>query len=226
VKENADIAVHFKYKSVAEQNSVDLAWELLMEPQYSELRSCVYNTKEELDRFRQILVNSVMATDICDKELEELRKIRWGKAFNHDQASEQMPPVSEIEDSNRKATIVIEHLIQASDVSHTMQHWHIYLKWNERLFQETYRAYKQGRGDKDPSEGWYEGEIGFFDFYLIPLAKNLKECGVFGSASDEYLTYAQANRREWESKGKEVVTGYLEKYEKEFASQNDAAKTE
>jgi hypothetical protein len=24
------------------------------------------------------------------------------------------------------------------------------------------------------------GEIGFFDFYVIPLAKKLKECGVFG----------------------------------------------
>jgi hypothetical protein len=32
------------------------------------------------------------------------------------------------EDINRKATIVIEHLIQASDVSHTMQHWHVYQK--------------------------------------------------------------------------------------------------
>lgn len=27
------------------------------------------------------------------------------------------------ESVNRKATIVIEHLVQASDVSHTMQHW-------------------------------------------------------------------------------------------------------
>jgi hypothetical protein len=30
-----------------------------------------------------------------------------------------------------------------------------------------------------------EGEIGFFDFYIIPLAKKLKECGVFGVSSDE-----------------------------------------
>jgi hypothetical protein len=36
------------------------------------------------------------------------------------------------EDTNRKATIVIE-LIQASDVSHAMQHWHVYQKWNARL---------------------------------------------------------------------------------------------
>lgn len=28
--------------------------------------------------------------------------------------------------------------------------------------------------EKDPSEGWYQGEIGFFDFYVIPLAKKVR----------------------------------------------------
>jgi hypothetical protein len=37
------------------------------------------------------------------------------------------------------------------------------------------------------------------------LAKKLKECGVFGVSSDEYLNYAESNRREWEIQGKEVV---------------------
>jgi hypothetical protein len=32
VKENAPVATHYKGKSVAEQNSIDLAWELLMQP--------------------------------------------------------------------------------------------------------------------------------------------------------------------------------------------------
>ena len=43
-----------------------------------------------------------------------------------------------------------------------------------------YKAYKEGRMDNDPSVGWYQGEIGFFDFYIIPLAKKLFTCGVFG----------------------------------------------
>jgi hypothetical protein len=46
------------------------------------------------------------------------------------------------------------------------------------------------RRAKDPSEFWAKGEIGFFDFYIIPLAKKLKDCGVFGVSSDEYLQYA------------------------------------
>ena len=57
-----------------------------------------------------------------------------------------------------------------------------------------HKAYREGRAEKDPSEFWYKGEIGFFDFYIIPLAKKLKECGVFGVSSDEYLNYAIKNR--------------------------------
>jgi hypothetical protein len=127
---------------------------------------------------------AVIATDIFDKELSTLRKNRWAKAFSV--AKEDRTT----QDIHRMATIVIEHLIQASDVAHTMQHWHVYRKWNERLFQEMYESYKTGRWDKDPSAGWYKGELGFFDNYIIPLAKKLKECGVFGVSSAEYLDYA------------------------------------
>jgi hypothetical protein len=50
--------------------------------------------------------------------------------------------------------------------------------------------------------------------YIIPLAKKLKECGVFGVASDEYLTYALENRKEWEVKGREVVRQMIENVER------------
>jgi hypothetical protein len=60
-----------------------------------------------------------------------------------------------------------------------MQHWHIFRKWNERLFLEMRAAYKQGRSKVDPSISWYKGEIGFFDYYIIPLAKKLKQCGAY-----------------------------------------------
>jgi hypothetical protein len=93
-----------------------------------------------------------------------------------------------------------------------MQHWHVYRKWNERLFEEMYKAYLNGRADKDPSEFWYKGEIGFFDFYIIPLAKKLDDCGVFGVSSNEYLNYATKNRQEWEDKGQELVADMLKKY--------------
>lgn len=48
--------------------------------------------------------------------------------------------------------------------------------------------------DRDPASGWYKGELWFFDNYVIPLAKKLFECQVFGVSSDEYLQYAIGNR--------------------------------
>ena len=174
-----------------------------MDPRFNDFRSCLCANDTELHRFRQLVVNSVMATDIVDKELKNLRNARWDTAFK---GQDTMVLESTSRDAvNRKATIVIEHLIQASDVAHTMQHWHVYRKWNERFFRECYAAYKAGRAEKDPTEGWYKGEIGFFDFYIIPLAKKLKNCGVFGKSSDEYLTYAKSNREEWEARGEEMV---------------------
>lgn len=85
------------------------------------------------------------------------------------------------------------------------------------MFREMYRAYTDGRSKRNPAEFWYEGEIGFFDFYIIPLAKKLEDCGVFGVSSDECLTYALTNRAEWEAKGKEVVESMVDKIRQEEA---------
>jgi len=209
--ENEALAAAYEGRSLAEQNSLDLAWRLLMKEEYSELRSTICETNEEQSRFRQLVVNAVMATDLGDKELKERRNNRWKKAFSDDQNESK----NSRDSMNRKATIVIEHLIQASDIAHTTQHWHVYRQWNENLFREMYAAYKAGRSEKNPAEFWYDGEIGFFDFYIIPLSQKLKDCGVFGESSGENLSYANSNREEWVQLGKEIVAEMVETIEKE-----------
>ena len=177
-----------------------------------------------------------MATDICDPDLKKLRNNRWERAFskgcNTDKDGAMQSEENAKASNDRKATIVIEHLIQASDVAHTMQHWHVYRKWNERLFRECYKAFREGRAEKDPSTFWYEGEKGFYDYYIIPLAKKLKECGVFGVSSSEYLDYAIRNREEWEVRGQEVVQEMManikneEKFSMESGAKSGAATDE
>jgi hypothetical protein len=137
VKENSELAVHYKGKSVAEQvrrdlklhwmlnrscaykaltlpsmfahtivvqNSIDVAWALFMNPKYKDLRHTVAQTPDEMARFRQLVINCVMATDIVDKELKKLRENRWTKAFNGEHTTEVKEATV-----NRKATIVLEH---------------------------------------------------------------------------------------------------------------------
>jgi hypothetical protein len=190
--EGGRLAALYDNKSVAEQNSIDVAWEVFTSQKNKDLVACICADEAEFIRFRQLVVNCIMATDIFDKELLEFRSKRWDNAF-HQEADVK-------DNSDMKATIVIEHIIQAADVAHTMQHcWHVYTKWNQKLFHEVYTAYKIGRGpDMDPAETWYQGELWFFDNYVIPLGEKLEECGVFGVSGAECLNYALENRKEWE----------------------------
>ena len=216
VKENVELGQVYHGLSIAEQNSFHITWSLLMDESFSNLREAICPNSSELIRFRQLVVNSIMATDVMDKNLTIVRNNRWNKAFGG-----VAPEDSDEDAANRKATIVVEHLIQASDVAHTMQHWHIYRKWNERFFEECYDNWIKGRSDTNPAENWYRGELGFFDFYIIPLAKKLKDCGVFGVSSDEYLNYAEKNRAEWEERGQEVVNEMLARVQETYKSQQE-----
>jgi 3'5'-cyclic nucleotide phosphodiesterase len=205
VKEENVLASTYSNKAVAEQNSIEIGWAVFMDDEFSEFRKAVCPSDHHLRRLRQLVVNSVIATDIIDKELKDNRNSRWEKAFVEGSAALLEGKEDSHQILNRRATLILEHLLQASDVSHCMQHWQVYRKWNERLFQEMYEAYVLGRGDRDPAEFWYQGELGFFDFYIIPLAKKLRDCKVFGVSSDEFLNYAEQNREEWERRGVEIV---------------------
>jgi 3'5'-cyclic nucleotide phosphodiesterase len=172
---------------------------LLSSPEYRDLRKCICATDVELQQFRQIVVNVVMATDLFDKDLKAMRESRWTKSF---ETSVSRPS---LEDTHRRATIILDFIIQLSDVSHTMQHFTMYKMWNFRLLTEMYCAYRSGRSAKDPLDGWYEGELWFFDNYVIPLAQKMRECNVFGVSCDEFLHYATDNRMQWEEKGRDIV---------------------
>lgn len=118
VEEQHPLAIKYGHQSIAEQHSVDVAWKMLLSDRYKDIRRAIYTTEREFVLFRSVLVNAVMATDIVNKELGDLRKTRWNKAFAAEATIKEGPSTS----VNRKATIVIEHIIQASDVSHTVSH--------------------------------------------------------------------------------------------------------
>lgn len=118
VKEDGDLAKKYNNQSVAEQHSFNISWDLLMSDSYANLRSAIFMSPPEQDHFRQIVVNCVMATDILDPELKESRNRQWRQAFSSSSPQRRF----DREMGNRKATIVIEHLMQTSDIAHTMQH--------------------------------------------------------------------------------------------------------
>ena len=52
---------------------------------------------------------------------------------------------------------------------------------------------------------YFSSEIGFFDHYIIPLARQLQKCEIFGAMADECLEFAQRNRDRWEREGHVIV---------------------
>lgn len=116
VNEGSTLAQAYEFRSIAEQHSVQTIWELLNDNAFPDLRRAICATQAEVRRFRQLLVNLVLATDILDVDQRETRDRRWESVFG--------PQVHALPDLySRKATILAEHLIQAADIGHTMQHW-------------------------------------------------------------------------------------------------------
>lgn len=114
--EKPDLAEIYRNRSIAEQNSVDLALGLLMESRFTDLQQCIWSNSEEKQRFRQLVVNSVMATDIFEKDMKALRNKRWDKAFHRElqEAARELTEFNIDHETNMKATIVIEHIIQVT----------------------------------------------------------------------------------------------------------------
>lgn len=108
IKEDPMLAHKYDEKSVAEQHAIDLSWNLLMRDEYEDLRKTIYATHSELRRFRTVLVNSVLSTDIVNKDLKNLRNERWNLAFAEGEKQEMSR-----QDADRyRASSVLEHLIQ------------------------------------------------------------------------------------------------------------------
>jgi len=126
-REDPELNERYHGKALAEQHSFELGWDLFMKPEFDSLRGLVYINKEELVRFRQLVIKSIISTEIFDPDLTAARLERWSEANNKGEAAK----VDENTARNRKATVALEHLIQTSDVAHTMQSWNVYLKWNQ-----------------------------------------------------------------------------------------------
>lgn len=133
-REDPQMAEMYENKSIAEQNSLDIAWNLLSSHEFIDLRRCLFANEADFKHFRQVTVNVVLATDIFDKELNDLRKARWEKAFAERSAADD----AGIDGKGLRATIVIEHIIQASDVAHTMQ---VRWQYNQKLAMYSFYTY-------------------------------------------------------------------------------------
>lgn len=194
-------------QSIGGQNALNMAWRTLMDPKFEELRQCIYATKEEFLEFRSVLFHAVLSKDVSNLPLNLIIRKRWEIAFDL-----AVPEEEKVHDE-KKTTAVIEHLIQAAELSHYMQHWHVYCKWSQMLLLERRQAFQTSQSETDPSLDWYETELSLFDNQVIPLARKLKDSGLIGTSGHMYMQNAVRNRDDWAKKGAAFIAGIMQEIE-------------
>lgn len=119
---------------------------------------------------------------------------------------------------------VLETMMNVADVAHTMQSFSVFVKWNKRLYKEFYVAHLSNRLSFDPSNNWYENQIGFFSHYIIPLSQKMKTCGVFGTTGTVFEYFATENKKRWVEDGEaiseEIIRDVREEVEMEQGLRN------
>lgn len=114
-----------------------------------------------------------------------------------------------------KATVVLEQMIRAADVAALLQDWDNSMKWSTRLYEELKNGFLANRGE-DPNVGWYENQIKFFDFYILPLAKNLGVMGVFEeNVCGMFVGGVKGNLARWLEEGSRATELMMKEYEEE-----------
>jgi hypothetical protein len=271
VEEEDELAILHNDVSVAEQNSLQVAFSMLQRDEFAGLKKCICPTPEDRRIFRKKVISMIMVTDISDQERIQIVASRWNAAFppgggrhgiaerRHSRSvqyeNQQLHPLKkEIQSTELKAAInrhrfsmfstdaaveefatesrrlgirtsmdfsgmlldayhsvdqlkqhaVLETMMNAADVAHTMQSFRVFVKWNKRLFRELYVAHMAGRLSFDPCENWYENQIGFFKHYILPLTQKMKTCGVFGHTGSVFGYFAMENKKRWMKEGEDI----------------------
>jgi len=81
VDESNELAILYNDQSVAEQRSLAVAFATLMRPEFAVLREALFPTREDYVRFRKLVINLVLCTDIASPERQQIVKSKWKEAF-------------------------------------------------------------------------------------------------------------------------------------------------
>lgn len=112
--------------------------------------------------FLHLVTSAILATDVSSVERQTKIKDRFERVVLR--ADED--GVSEFE----KTQTVVESVLLLADVGHCSQGFNIFLNWNAAFFHENMHNFRKGRG-ADPRPGWFKGQIGFVEGYIVPLTE-------------------------------------------------------
>lgn len=232
IKLGDELAETYNKTSMAEKNSIQIAFAILNEEYFSPLRKKIYGSNSaDAAKFENIARDTILCTDIFNANRMAIAKDRWAIAFSSKAESEcesifthslstirNVHDINELEidkicifpdDSKHKClqkTSALEHLIQVADVAHNFQSWEVFIKWNYRLVKELFVCHESGwMGDVTAT--WNDGQQNFTDTYVLPLISRVHEMKIFSDADYNKIYEAVENiEKKWKVDGKEICS--------------------
>jgi hypothetical protein len=135
------------------------------------------------------------------------------------QSKFELPPPEEIDDM--RESVIMETIIKSADVAHNLQGFEQMAKWSDCLYLELRKAFIEEKGD-DPMNGWFNNQIGFLDFYLLPLARMLDDTGAFGDTrGGVFAAMVERNRKRWTREGMSVTMKIIMEGNKQYPEKDD-----
>ena len=212
---------------IAEWNSIDIGLEIFFREEFEEFRMAILPDVLDQIKFTKTMFQGILVTDIATPDRVKLGIERFAVAQDErgeydvrlcplapyfdgffdragldEEAKEEFPNEFVITHCGLQNCVRNEHLMLVSDISHLLQNWENFVKWNFRLFKELKECMRKGFCD-DPAEGWSQGQIGFLNHYILPLAKRSKI--YFNKEfADAIVENGETNLRLWKQHGDEA----------------------
>jgi len=79
--EDDELAMLYNDQSIAENNSLFVAFTELQKQKYDKLKNVIFPDRKDYRRFRSACINLVLSTDIASPERTQLGKSKWKEAF-------------------------------------------------------------------------------------------------------------------------------------------------
>jgi hypothetical protein len=177
VKTRNERAIRYNDKNVNEHHHCAAAFLVLSDPKNNFLADL---PRPAFDRFRRLVIDLVLATDMADGETIRKRFMDALDAQSKENDSHQAPFVPK---SSQEAILLLQVAMKCCDLGHLMLDWDLHVKWVRLLEQE---FFAQGDQEKDlglpvsfimdrEKPGASATQVGFFDFVVLPLFRALEK---------------------------------------------------
>ena len=202
VDEKDPLVAKYGDRCIPQQLAFDTAMNLLLEEDFEDLRFHIYKTPEEFDLFRHVVVNALMGTEDANDivsidfktDILERRESRWNRAFGGSSTGKRIKGVNP---NDFQATVVIELLLQAANVSYASASWDQFSASLESLLRELPRA--------PSASAWHERELRYLETFAVQPLKQLQNLDVFLDICSVQLEQLDSNRRRWAEWGEEFI---------------------